>query len=47
MQSNKCESEMYLKEKEKYEMFFKNVEERCKKEMQKYIRLKNINNDQF
>ena len=47
IQTNKCESDMYSEEKEKYEMFFKNMKERCKKEMRKYMKLKNINNDQF
>ena len=47
MQINKCESEMYSEEKEKCDMFFKNMKERCKKEMWKYMKLKNIKNDQF
>ena len=42
MQSNECVSEMYAKEKEKCEMFFKNVKERCQKEMRKYMKLKKI-----
>ena len=47
MQSKKCKSKMCAKEKEKCEVFFKNVKERCKREMQKYMKLKNINNDKF
>ena len=47
MQTIKCESKTYAKEKEEGEMFLENVEERHKKEMQKYMKLKNINNDQF
>ena len=47
MQSNKCESEMYAEEKEKCEMFLKNVNDRCKKEIRKYTKLKNINDDKF
>ena len=47
MQTNKCESKTYAKEKEECEMFLENVEERHKKEMRKYMKLKNINNDQF
>ena len=47
MQSKKCKSKMCAKEKEKCEVFFKNVKERCKREMQKYMKLKNINNYQF
>ena len=47
MQSKKCKSEMCAKEKEKCEVFFKNVKERCKREMQKYKKMKNINNYQF
>ena len=47
MQNKKCKSEMCAKEKEKWEVFFKNVKERCKREMQKYMKLKNINNDKF
>ena len=47
MQINKCESEMYSEEKENCDMFFKNMKERCKKEMWKYMKLKNIKNDQF
>ena len=29
MQSNECESKMYVKEKEKCEMFLKNAKEKC------------------
>ena len=47
MQNKKCKSEMCAKEKEKCEVFLKNVKERCKREMQKYMKLKNINNDKF
>ena len=47
MQSNKCESEMYAEEKEKCEMFLKNVNDGCKKEIRKYTKLKNINDDKF
>ena len=47
MQTNECESEIYSQEKEKCEMFLKrHVKEICKKEMRKYMKLKNIN-DQF
>ena len=45
MQITECKSEMYAKEK--YEMFLKKVRGRCKREMRKYMKLKNINNDQF
>ena len=31
MQNNGCESEINVEEKEKCEMFLKNVKERCKK----------------
>ena len=47
MQNKKCKSEMCAKEKEKCEVFFKNVKKRCKRKMQKYMKLKNINNDKF
>ena len=40
MQSNKCESEMYAEEKEKCEMFLKNVNDRCKKRNTKVYEIK-------
>ena len=41
MLSKECESEMYVKEKEKYEMFLKHVKTKCESEMRKYVKLKN------
>ena len=38
--SKNCESETYVKEKEKCEMFSKHVKTKCKSEMQKYVKLK-------
>ena len=35
MLTKECESEMYVREKEKYEMFLKHVKTKCKSEMQK------------
>ena len=40
MLSKECESEMYVKEKEKYEMFLKYAKAKCENEMQKYVNLK-------
>ena len=40
MLSKECESEMYVKEKEKYEMFLKHVKTKCESEMRKYVKLK-------
>ena len=33
MFSKECENEMYVKEKEKYEMFLKHVKTKCESEM--------------
>ena len=38
------ESKMYVKEKEKCEMFLKHAQERCEREMRKYMKLKKISN---
>ena len=38
--SKKCESETYVKEKGKCEMFLKHAKTKCKKKMQKYVKLK-------
>ena len=40
MLSKECESEMYVKEKEKYEMFLKHVKTKCESEMRKYVKLR-------
>ena len=45
MLSKKCESEMYVKEKEKCEMLLKYVKAQCEIEMRKYVKV-NIN-DKF
>ena len=42
MLSKKCESETYVKEKEKCEMYLKYAKAKCKSEMQKYVILKKI-----
>ena len=42
MLSRECESEMFVKEKENREMFLKHVKTKCKSEMRKYIKLKNV-----
>ena len=39
--SKECESEMYVKEKEKCETFLKYVKTKCESEMRKYMKLKN------
>ena len=41
MLSKECESETYVKEKEKCEMFLKYVKTKCESEIQKYVKLKN------
>ena len=41
MLSKKCESKMYVKEKEKCKMFLKHVKTKCESKMRKYIKLKN------
>ena len=41
MLSKECESEICVKEKEKYEMFLKHVKTTCESEMRKYVKLKN------
>ena len=49
MLSKECKREMYVKEKEKCEMFLKYVKVKCEKEMRKYVKWKckvNIS-DQF
>ena len=38
----KTKLEMYMKEKEKCEMFFKYVKAKCKSEMQKYVKVKKM-----
>ena len=38
----KTKLEMYIKEKEKCEMFFKYVKAKCKSEMQKYVKVKKM-----
>ena len=38
----KTKLEMYMKEKEKCEMFFKYVKAKCKNEMQKYVKVKKM-----
>ena len=38
--SKECESEMYVKEKEKCEMFLKHMKTKCESEMRKYVKLK-------
>ena len=45
-QSYGCEIEMYVKEKDKCEMFLKNVKAKCESEMQEYVKIK-YKNDQF
>ena len=40
MLSKECESEMYVKEKEKYERFLKHVKTKCESEMRNYVELK-------
>ena len=40
MLGEECESEMYVKEKEKSEMFLKHVKTKCESKMQKYVKLK-------
>ena len=40
MLSKKWESETYVKEKQKCEMFLKHVKTKCKNKMQKYVKLK-------
>ena len=53
MLSKECETEMYVKEKEKYEMFLKYAKTKCQSEMRKYVKLKKMLvaleriNDQF
>ena len=39
-QSHKCEGEMYLREKEKCQMFLKNVEIKCESKMWEYVKVK-------
>ena len=39
MLSKECESEMYVKEKEKCEMFLKNVRAKCNSKMRKYVKI--------
>ena len=41
MLSKECESETYVKEKEKWEMFLKHVKIKCVSEIRKYMKLKN------
>ena len=40
MLSKECESETFVKEKEKCEMFLKHVKTKCESEMRKYVKLK-------
>ena len=40
MLSKEYESEMYVKEKEKYEMFLMYVKAKCESEMRKYVKVK-------
>ena len=39
MLSKECESEIYVKEKEKCEMFLKNVRAKCNSKMRKYVKI--------
>ena len=41
MLSKEYESEMYLKEGEKFEIFLKYVKPKCKIKMRKYVKVKN------
>ena len=40
MLSKECKIEMFLKEKEKFEMFLRHVKVKCKSKTRKYIKLK-------
>ena len=41
MLSKECESEMHMKEKEKYQKFWKHVKTKCKSKMRKSVKVKN------
>ena len=41
MLSKKCETEMYMKEKEKFEMILKHAKAKCESKMQKYVKVEN------
>ena len=42
MLSKECESEMYVEEKEKCEVFLIHMKTKCKSEMRNYVKLENI-----